>query len=523
MFNKKNKRYNATDNSKNNNEDFKSIYGIYADNPTGKPKTKKTVKNRNSGVVYIYVLFFMLCCIYIIGYTYGFVTKKIVNHDVIQLGVIDTPKTVQGVIIRDEVVYSANADGVISYEVADNEKVKKNSVICTIKDADIVAGIESELEEIDESILKIQSERDDISIYYDDIQQDNQEIMSLINDNAMDYGKNNFGGIYELKNNIQKKMDTRNELLLTENKGTLTEYVSQRNQQLEKLNSSISRITVEDGGIISYNIDGLEDKYTIEGLSQYTKDDTTVTNSTVSSFKTNVNADEPAFKLVRSNVWYVAAYVPTEYTRQWEQGNLIWIYSKDSLGKSHDLTAEIYELQGSESDSERYTVFRITKDMTDFINERSISFDVEKATSGYKIPNTAIVEETLLKVPLDYVNTEDLYVTKADNTRVNIIISDKDEEENIAYIPVQLGTLNVGDTLRKPFTEDTYVIQDVLNTQGIYVINTGYAEFKRIYMENSVSNNTHTILDTSINTNINIYDRIVTDSDTVEREEKVYR
>lgn len=533
MFNKKSNKnkYNTT---KNNNKpagsnknlssrSMEDIYGIYAKNAPPTKSVKKTVrvKTTNRGVLPVSVLFFVLCCIYILGCAYGFITKRIVSYDVVQMGVIDTPKTVQGVIIRDEGVYTADADGVISYDVADNEKVKKNTEICTIKDENVVNTLENELADIDENIMKVQSEREDISIYSEDIKQDNKEIQILIDDNAMDYAKKNFGNIYELKNNIQKKMDVRNELLLTENKGALSELVTQRNNQLSKLNDNISKIAVEEGGIISYYIDGMEDKYKVTDLSNYTKDDTKVTTSPVSSFKSKVTKDSPAFKLVKSNEWYIACYIPGEYTKEWETGDIITIYTKDSFDITHELPSRIQELKGAETDSERYCVFRITKDIIDFIAERSISFDIEKATSGYKIPNTAIVEETLLKVPLDYVNEEDLYLTKADGTKINIIISDKDTENNLAYIPVQLGILNVGDTIQKPFTKDTFIIKDVLNTRGVYVMNTGYAEFKRIYSEKSVSNNTHTILDPAINPNVNIYDRIVTDAENIEREEKV--
>ncbi len=531
MFNKKTKKtkYNTTKNnniytgSTGNVNDMNDIYGIYSQNTSMNNNVKKIKKssNRYKNVRPIYILFFVLCCIYILGCAYTFITKRIVAYDVVQMGVIDTPKTVQGVIIRDEKVYTADADGVISYDVADNEKVKKNTEICTIKDENVVNALEDELNEIDESIMKIQSERQDISIYSEDINQDNREIQTLIDDNAMDYAKKNFGNIYELKNNIQKKMDVRNELLLTENKGTLSELVSQRNSQLSKLNDNISKIVVEEGGIISYYIDGMEDKYTTADLSNYSKEDTKVTTSPVSSFKSKVTSGNPAFKLVTDNNWYIVCFIPGEYTKEWEEGDLITIYTKDSLDITHDLPAKIQEIKGAETDSERYTVLKISRDMVDFITERSISFDMEKASSGYKIPNTAIVEETLLKVPLDYINQEDLYLTKADGTKVNIILSDKDEENNLAYIPVQLGVLNVGDTIKKQFTEDTFVIADVLNTRGVYVMNTGYAEFKRIYTDKAVSNNTHTILDPAINPNINIYDRIVTDAENVEREEKV--
>ncbi|MGN1318143.1 MAG: HlyD family efflux transporter periplasmic adaptor subunit [Lachnospirales bacterium] len=526
MFNNKNNKskYNTTKNSKQaTTNTSNSVYGIYSNGVSqSKKKTNKKISYNNSGVLPICMLFFVLCVIYILGCAYGFVTKKIANYDVVQLGVIDTPKTCQGVIVRDEKVYTANADGVISYEVADNQKVKKNTEVCTIKDEEIVKNLESELAEIDKNIIDLQSEREDISIYSEDIAQDNKEIQTLIDDNAMDYAKSNFGNIYELKNNIQKKMDARNELLLTENNGSLTEYVTKRNQQLQKLNNNISKIAVEEGGIVSFNIDSLEDKYTIASLASLTEKQTKVTNSSVSSFKTNVKNGDAAFKLVKSNEWYIACYIKGEYTADWEKGNFVFIYAKDSLGKTHELSSEIYELTGASNDSERYCVLKIRKDMADFINDRSITFDVEKATSGYKIPNSAIVEETLMKVPADFVNIEESYVTKPDGTKINVVISDKNENENLVYILVQLGVLNVGDSIKKPFTNDTFTIKEVVNTKGVYVVNSGYAQFKRIYMDNSVSNSTHTILDVAKNTNVSIYDRISTNADNIKREEKVY-
>ena len=523
MFNRKSKKskYNTTNNYsfvKDSVEYFDGLYSGYSSVP--KPK-KVQPKKSNRGVVTVYFLFFILVSIYILGCGYGFITKKVVNYDVVQMGVIDTPKTVQGVIVRDEKVYKTSAAGVINYEVADNERVKKNTEVCTIKDAEAVKALEDELNTINEKIIKLQAERSDISVYSDDVKNDNREIQSLIDDNAMDYAKQNFGNIYELKNVIQKKMDTRNDLLLTENKGTMTDLVTQRNEQLTKLNNNISKISVEEGGIVSYSIDGYEDKYTIAGLGGYSEKDTKITASASNTFMTEVESGTPAFKLVKSNAWYIACYIPSEYVKDWEEGRSVFIYAKDSLDVTHELPALIYDLNGSETDKERYCVLKITKDMEDFIDDRSITFDTEKSTSGYKIPNSAIMEETLLKIPYSYVNVEDNYVTKQDGTKVTVIVSDKDEDNDIAYVPVQLGVLNVNDTIVSS-SGQTFKIEDVLNTKGIYVMNTGYAEFKRIYTEGSVSNNTHTILDVGNNPNIFIYDRIVTDTESVKREEKVY-
>ena len=91
-----------------------------------------------------------------------------------------------------------------------------------------------------------------------------------------------------------------------------------------------------------------------------------------------------------------------------------------------------------------------------------------------------------------------------------------------SYVPVQLGILNVGDEIQKPNSSNKYKIENVVNSNGIYVVNSGIAEFKIVSLDDSVSNSTHTILDIGKNPNINIYDRIMTDTENVTKEEKVF-
>ncbi len=479
---------------------------------------------RNRMAFPIFVFLFILCFVYIVGCTYNFLSKKMVSYDVLAYGTIDTPKSAQGIIIRNEKVYNTNVAGVITYDVADNERVKKDTVVCSIKDEATVARMEAALDDINEDIMQLQAEREDISIYSEDIMKSNNEIKNIIDNSAMDYADMNIGKVYELKSNIQKQLNVRNQLLLSESKGALGNLVSQKNEQEELLNSNISRITAEESGIVSYYIDGMEDKLNTDTMLTLSKGDTTSSASSENSFKTSVKAGSPAFRLVTSNVWYIASYIDSSYVANWEKGDTITVYAKDSAGKNHNLDASIEEISGDAKAKEKYVILRITKDMPDFINMRNITFDIENTDRGFKIPNAAIAEETLLRIPTSYIDDAgNIYKVSGETvTAVPVTVSGKNDETKESYIPVQLGVINVGDTIKKPGAEDTFAIADVLNTKGIYVINTGIAEFKTINMENSISNNTHTILDPAKNTSIYVYDRILTDIKDVQKEDMVY-
>ena len=496
------------------------------------PKPKRTrnyipiinLSSRNSKAIPIYIFIFALVLVQVIGYSVSRVTKGNVNYDTVQYGTIDSPNVIQGVIVRDEKVYNTTVDGVISYDVADGEKVKPNTEVCSIKDQAAVASMESDLEKIDNDIMDVQDKRDDISIYSDDINKDNQQIKKIVDDSAINFATLNLEDVYELKTNIEKELSERNQLLLSENQGALTDLVTKRKAQEEKLNQSISKVSTNESGIVSYDVIGDEDKYTLETMKSLKKKNTLATTSSDSGFKTSVKANSPVFKIIKSNTWYIAAYISEDYTKNWKTGNVVNIYAKDDNGVSYTLPATINTLSTVKDGKEKYVILSITKNMLEFVGDRSISFETQKSKKGYKVPNSSIVDETLLQIPSDYI-TENNTVNKVSgsNTKeIQVVVSSVDKEKNVSYVPVQLGILNVGDEIQKPNSSNKYKIENVVNSNGIYVVNSGIAEFKIVSLDDSVSNSTHTILDIGKNPNINIYDRIMTDTENVTKEEKVF-
>ncbi len=481
-------------------------------------------KKRNRAIQPIIMFIFAVFFIYIIAQPINFFSKKAVSFDVLSYGTVDTPKSANAVIVRSEKVYTADKGGVISYDAADGEKVKKGTVVCSIKDKAVVEQMQSSLDSINEQIMKIQSERKDISVYSEDIKKYNTQIKNTIDENAMDYAYMKLGNIYELENTVSKQLDTRNQYLLTEDSSAISDLVSQKKEQESKLNENISNLVAEQSGIVSYYIDNMEGELTPENMADIPKSRMDDTIRAQSSFRSNVKAGDPAFKLVDSNIWYIVSYIPNDYMDEWEKDDPVTVYVKDNEGKKHKLDAVVYDIKDN-GRGESYVILKLTRDMADFMNMRNVILETESTGTGFKIPNNAIVEETLMKIPASYVDSDGnvLKVTENGTTKVAVSISGNDPEDgNYCYTPVQMGVINVGDTIRIPDGEDTFVISDVLNTKGIYVVNTGIAEFRTINLTNSVSNSTHTILDPGYNTNIYIYDRIMTDPSNVSKQEMVY-
>lgn len=498
-----------------------------------KPKFKRTrvIKSRTASIEKnsiarpMVFVFFLFVTVYMFIYGVNFLTKGIVKYDVLGYGTIDTPKSAEAVIIRDEKIYTTPEAGVISYDIADKEKVRKGAVVCSIKDEAVVKQMQANLDKINEEIMNKQSERGTVSVYSEDVERYNAQIKAIFDEKAMDYAYMKLGNIYELKNTVQNQLDTRNQYLLSENSGALKDLVEQKKEQENKINENIVNIPADESGIVSYYIDGLESEYTVENMQNLKKNQIISSNKSKNSFKSSVKANSPVFKLVTSNIWYIATYINKDYIKNWEKGDNRYIYIKDENGEQHSLDAYVYELIPKD-DKESFVIFKLTKDMIDFINNRNITIETESTEKGFKIPNTSIVEETLMRIPKAYIDDEGYVYKASDNStkKVAVTISGIDEKDSeYCYTPVQLGVLNVGDTINNPNGTNSFVIADVLNTKGIYVSNSGIAEFKTINLNNSVSNSTHTIISPKLNTNIYIYDRVIIDPRNIEKEEILYK
>ena len=115
--------------------------------------------------------------------------------------------------------------------------------------------------------------------------------------------------------------------------------------------------------------------------------------------------------------------------KDWKTGNVVNIYAKDDNGVSYTLPATINTLSTVKDGKEKYVILSITKNMLEFVGDRSISFETQKSKKGYKVPNSSIVDETLLQIPSDYI-TENNTVNKVSgsNTKeIQVVVSSVDK------------------------------------------------------------------------------------------------
>ncbi len=502
---------------------YKQSYSKYPK----KPYYKKPIRTKKRNNLAIARLFTSCMFILIISYfgisIYKSLNKEAITYSTLNYGTIANQNTTKGILIRDEQVYTASRSGALSFYKQENEKVKKGELIASIKDEEATEMTEQDLETINQKILEIQQNRDELSLFSEEVSKINSQIQEVLDNNIFELAQNDMSALYEINDSVTKKIDTRNKMLLSESSGSLSSLAEEKSTKEQYIDENTQNIYSNEAGLLSFYIDGLEDTLNISNISELTEEDTKLTpnkNDITDTYKVQVEEGDVIFKIVKSNTFYIASSIKTDYITDWEEGDRRTIYINDGGGyKEQEVTISKIELGEKTS----YVLMQCTKNILDFIDTRNITFEVSLPKEGFKINNTAIAEKTLLKIPLSYIQNG-VVTKKTDDTTKDIVLSEyeENEAENLAYIPIQYGVLNIGDTIINKTTNEEYTIQDTYTVKGIYVVNSGTYQFKKINLDNSVSDEDFTVLDTALNTNIKIYDRYITDYKTVIEEGLIY-
>ncbi len=508
-----------------NNVYSRNYYNQYNNEPIQNKKiyrAKKKSKPRNIHI--ISKLFTITIFIIIISYfslsIFKSLNKEPIDYETIEYGSIDDTTQVKGIIIRDEVVYKATKNGILTFNNGENERVKKGEIIASVKNEEAIKTTEDDIALINEKILQLQEQRDELSIFYEDVKKIDTQIQSVLDKSINNLSTYNISEIYEIKDNINKKLTIRNQMLLSENTGSIQELSAQKASKEIKVNQNTQNIVSNDSGIISYYTDGLEEVFTFETKDNLTKEQTLMQPENEQEYKVNILEGEAVFKIVRDNNFYIASYIKTENISNWAEGETRYIYINDN-GNLKQLEIIIEKIDIGEKES--YVLMKSNKNMIDFIDKRNVTFELSKPKEGFKIGLDAIAEEELLKVPTSYI--VDNNVTKKSSTgeliTVPIKLSGQDDNGEYTYVSISPGIIDIGDYIINPQTNQEQQLNEIFTKKGIYVVNSGIYTFKNINTEGAVQNDQFIILEPSKNTNIKLYDRYAPNVSVVNGEEIV--
>lgn len=402
--------------------------------------------NFNIGVIIFGVIF-----IYLVVTVLMYLTKTHVTPYEVREGSILKDNAYTGFIIRDEKVINSDKSGYINFFALEGSKVGAKTCIYTLSDSKL------DLESTTSSDAKTLSSEEQQAVY--------MKIQSYVDG----FEERKFSDVYNLKDNVSSTL--------------LNQDSQEKQKQLTSLSSDnksgVQLCYAASDGVILYSIDGYEDVTTDTVTEAMISKDGY--KSTTIQDNTKITAGTPIYKVVSDNDWKIAILVSDDTAKELKEENSVKvqfpendevIWAEVSLKKSGNTNIAILSFDNSmvSFDTSRYT-------------------DLELITtdeSGLKIPKSSVTKKDFYVVPVDYLtqggnsNSTGVLIDKGkDNAEFqNVTVFYVDEKNQLAYLDPDVFGKNT--ILRKEDSSDTYTLGETKSLKGVYNINKGYAEFKKV-------------------------------------------
>ncbi len=447
-------------------------------------------RNKNSGIQRVFPLnigtiIFGILFIYIIVSIFLYVTATHVRSYQVTSGPLAENQTYCGLAVYTEKMVSADTSGYVSYYTADHSKVKNGGV---------VYGISPNKK----SRSSVKMTRDTLNAIQNDMR-----------DFSTGFDPTDFHDVYSLKYTVE------GEILNQSLAASVSSNSASDSAGAMTLGNETIKTSDEDG-IVVYASDGYENF----DISKLTKDSLDEKSYHLTSLKTDkpVRAGDHIYKLIESENWsLIIPLTSRQVVRLADHKTIRVKFLKD--GNSQTAALSILTMK----DGSYFGKLDFTGGLSRYLDSRFV--DVELVTNtqiGLKVPVSSIVSKRFYTIPDEYgISTGSggevgfLKASSADagSSDSDYITTTVYEHKNGNYY-VDSSDFSTGDIiLKEGSSSDRFIVGNTETLEGVYSMNKGYAEFRRVNIIDK--NEEYCIVKKGTSYGISQFDNIVLDASSV--------
>ncbi len=444
--------------------------------------------NINIGVIIFGVIF-----VYLVVTVLMYATAKHVSSYEVREGSILKDTSYTGLVLREETVIGAEADGYINYFAPEGSKVGRKTNVYSISSEKLDFSGQENTEESEDSGLTSE-ERDSII----------QKAQSF----SENFQNSKYEDTYTFKDSVENILSS----------STAQSRQAQLSAMIQSGQEGLTTYAASDDGIIVYSVDGYEDlamdQVTADMISRADYQKTELFNNT------KVKSGDPAYKLVTNEEWTLVIQLDEEMTKELADTTSV----KVRFTKDDQTTWAGFQIYNTEDADLGFLTF--DHSMVRYVGERFLDIElILEDETGLKIPKSSVTEKEFYIIPEDYItlggnSSQSGVLVQSDGEDASFHAVDvyyRDSETGMVYL--NMDELKKGDVLIKPDSADTYTISEKASLQGVYNINKGYAEFKPV--EILCESEEYYIVESGNDYGLTNYDHIALDGSEIQENELV--
>ena len=339
------------------------------------PKNKKIIMYLVSLVVIAYVI-----------YTIYLLIKEPTNVFTVEEGKLYNEETNIGYVIRNEkVVKGENYKNGMEQIKSEGERAAKDENIFRYYSAN-EESLKQKISELDQKIQEAMQNTEGI------LPSDMKALESQIDEKVENLNQlTDSAKLEEYKKEISSYVNKKAKIAgdLSPQGLYLKQLIDERKNYETELNSGAEYVKAPMSGVVSYKVDGLEDKLTPDMFSSLSKKYLESLDLKTGKI---VASNNEAGKVIDNFCCYIATISDSEDAKNAEVGQKVSV----RLSNNAEISAEITNII-KEDNEEILLILKINEQIEELINYRKISFElIWWSKTGLKIPNQSIVTENYL-------------------------------------------------------------------------------------------------------------------------------
>ncbi len=475
-----------------------------------KEKIKSFIKPKKNEFSFRIILFFVL--IIAVAYLIFCVVKVINNKNIstyqVKEGALTEQNSYTGLILREEQTYESTASGYYNYYLKEGEKASYTDLVYTVDGSGKIKE------------MMANQTGDASTLSKDDLNEIKSEIVKF----SKEYDNKEFEDVYEFKtdlDDISLKMSNLyvlNQITTMSLNGTnvVKNYCCDGNKSAKT-------------GYVVYYKDGYEELKPEDIDRTYFAKDRNEDKEIIANNEM-IDVGDFAYKLVTSNTWQLVFLLDSEEKAEEYNNKEIKVkFSKDQAVLKGKLTVLDALSPEKNQSTDKIGVITFNTSVADYLNNRYIDFEIiSDENSGYKVPISSIAQKEFLLIPKDIafdynnitntVNVKlDIYLEDGTRSFVTQSINVYEIDDTDYYVDTEI--LSLGNMIYGENTDNSYKINRAGSLIGVYRINQGYADFKKV--KKLYENDEYCIIEPETTT-IKPYDYIALDASKIKDNEYIY-
>lgn len=371
-------------------------------------------------------LFWGLVALLLLYYILRSVISDSLVTEMVKTGTMENAVTVQGLLIKNETVYTADAAGAFEPQAGEGAKVSKGSRIGSVYKGEIDPGLKKQLNQVNKRIDTLKSSAVQSQTFSNDLGKVDSEINSEINSLISSAGRGEMKKVSQYKMAVSM-LATHRAVINGEDVAveTQADLEAQKRSLETQMGASRSDIYARNSGVFSTYLDGLEGEITPARIPELKPNDLKKYKDISIKTVSQAESGKPVCKVVDNFEYYTAVALDAKLASDLREGQSIKLrFSKLSTDPVDCTIRSISEEQGGQV----VLAAAANTHVADLFSKRQVAVDVIKSQhKGLKIPVSAIrtqgdvkgvyvIRESVMKfVPVDISYNDSEYAIVREN------------------------------------------------------------------------------------------------------------